>query len=250
MGEKGKWIADRAVFLSAAVYQAVEQYKNNGRCITPKGFRLSKVLGSKQNPYAGMILQSKTMVIIVFRGTETIGELLADTDMAQVRFPYAAAGGYVHRGFAKLYGRKIRDQVMNELRGLSASKQIWITGHSLGGAVATLCTLDIAVNTSFNNPLLMTFGSPKVGNGKFTAAFSRKIRRSVRVVNSSDLVPVLPPSLKGAEYSHVKGLYRIRFSRSTIMSNHTIRNYYDVLAGAAPTYSASLKKQSPGFLPD
>lgn len=245
----GKWIADRAIFLAAAVYQAVEQYKNKGRCVTPKGYRITKVLGGDENRYAGMILQSRTTVIIVFRGTETLSELLADTDTVQVPYPYMADGGSVHRGFARLYARFIRSQVMSLLRRLPPDKQIWVTGHSLGGAVATLCALDIAANTSFQ-PLLVTFGSPKVGNGRFVSAFSRKVRRSVRVVNTSDLVPVLPPSLKGAEYGHVKGFYRVRFSRSTIMSNHTIRSYYSVLAEANPAYSARLKQQSPGFPPD
>ncbi|WP_028550087.1 lipase family protein [Paenibacillus sp. UNC451MF] len=246
----GKLIVDRDIFLAAAVFQAVEQFKHNGRCVTPRGFRLTKVLGSKQNPYFGMILQSKTTIVIVFRGTETVAELLSDTDTVQVSFPYASEGGRVHRGFARMYARSIRAQVMNMLRKQSPGKEVWITGHSLGGAVATLCAMDVAMNSPFSNPLLVTFGSPKVGNAKFRTAFSGKIRRSVRVVNASDLVPVLPPSLKGAEYSHVKGIYRIRFSRSTIMSNHTIRNYYDVLAGANPSYRESLKKQSPGFLPD
>lgn len=246
----GKRMTDKAIFLAAAVYQAVEQYKNNGRCVTPRGFRVAKMLGSRQNPYAGMILQSKSTVILVFRGTETISELLADTDTAQVAFPYMSSGGRVHRGFARTYGRSIRAQVLAHLRGVSPGKEIWIAGHSLGGAIATLCALDVAVNTRFSDPLLLTFGSPKVGNAAFAAAFSRHIRRSVRIVNSSDLVPVLPPSLKGAEYSHVKGLYRIRFNRSTIMSNHTIRNYYEVLSGNDSDYTLRLKKQSPGFGPD
>jgi len=242
-------ITSRAIFLAAAVYQAAQQKKNNGTCVVPTGYRRVAVLGGGKDPYLGMILQSATTVVIVFRGTESITELLADTDMLQVRYPYAASAGKAHRGFTRLYGRAARDAVLRCLRKHSADKTILIAGHSLGGALATLCALDVAVHSKFKQPQLYTFASPKVGDAAFVAAFDRAIRHSIRIVNESDLIPVLPPSLRNAEYRHVKGAYRLRFSRSTVMSNHTIRSYYRELALLDTGYSNRLRRRNPGFCP-
>lgn len=244
-----KAITDRAIFLAAAVYQAVEQYKNEGKCTLPQGFRKVAVLGGKKDPYLGMILQSSAAIIIVFRGTESTAELLADTDTAQVRFPYAKSAGRTHRGFTRLYGQAVRDMVLRYLREQSGNKTLLITGHSLGGAIATLCAFDAALNSKFKQPKLYTFASPKVGNAAFTAVFGRTIRYSVRIINDSDLIPVLPPSLSNAEYRHVKGEFRLRFSRSTIISNHTIRNYYRELSKLDTAYSHRLVQRNPGYCP-
>ncbi|MFE5323457.1 lipase family protein [Paenibacillus sp. NPDC056579] len=249
-GKAAKAVTDRAIFLAAAVYQAVQQYKNGGKCILPKGYRKVAVLGGKKDPYLGMILQSATTVIIVFRGTESAAELLTNTDMQQVRFPFVPSAGRTHRGFTRLYEQAARDSIMRCLRKQSGDKALWIAGHSLGGAIAAMCALDTAVNSKFKQPKLYTYAAPKTGDAVFASAFGRKIRHSVRVVNESDLVPVLPPSLSYANYRHVKGAFRLRFSRSTIIGNHTIRSYYQELAKLDTGYSRRLQQLNPGYCPE
>ncbi|HET6576195.1 MAG TPA: lipase family protein [Fimbriiglobus sp.] len=86
-----------------------------------------------------------------------------------------------------------------------ADVQLYVVGHSLGGAVATLCAYDIACRLPAYNPVLVTFGSPAVGDIDFAIGFNKvmvernryhpqaKCLRSIRVearTNSGDRDPV------------------------------------------------------------
>ena len=67
------------------------------------------------------------------------------------------------------------------------------TGHSLGGALATLCALDVQYNFPDKQVSCYTFGSPKVGNSYFKDSFNKRVPQTYRFVNSADTVPALPP---------------------------------------------------------
>ena len=87
---------------------------------------------------------------------------------------------YVHSGFKTQYD-SIRDQVFQfvaEKFKLYKPKQLLITGHSLGGALATLCALDFRLNPVPNyQPTIkvITFGAPQVGNEKFVEIFNQNV---------------------------------------------------------------------------
>ena len=78
-------------------------------------------------------------------------------------------------------------------------KQLLVTGHSLGAALATLYSDRIADM----NSACYTFGSPRVGCSLFAQLFNERINNSFRYVNDNDPVPCVPSSLT---YEHVKGL--------------------------------------------
>ncbi len=54
---------------------------------------------------------------------------------------------------------------------LPAGLQLYVTGHSLGGALAVLATLDIAVNTAFHSPIMYTLAGPRVSDPDFANRF-------------------------------------------------------------------------------
>ena len=68
-----------------------------------------------------------------------------------------------------------------------------MTGHSLGGAVATLSAIQIAKFVSKERIVFMNYGSPRVGNQNFVNYFMSIIPNGIRVVNYKDPVPHLPP---------------------------------------------------------
>jgi hypothetical protein len=76
-----------------------------------------------------------------------------------------------------------------------------VVAHSLGGALATLYVMENASTDKIPNPILYTFASPMVGDATFVAAFNKLGLTSWRIVNSSDVVPMLPSALLG--YQHV-----------------------------------------------
>lgn len=64
-----------------------------------------------------------------------------------------------------------------------------VTGHSLGGALATLAAVDVTLNRPHVPVDLYTFGAPRIGNKAFAQWFDAQIQDSIRLVNNSDVVP-------------------------------------------------------------
>ncbi len=83
------------------------------------------------------------------------------------------------------------------LAGVNAVKAnattIWVTGHSLGAAVALLAALDLAKNVVAPlTPKLYTFAGPRAGDDTFKNAFDAAIPHCYRVWNRWDIVPQVP----------------------------------------------------------
>ena len=153
-------------------------------------------------------------------------------NQAQV-YPYGAessSGAKMHRGFVDAYF-SVRDQIHAYLRSHPVTN-VTVTGHSLGGALATLCAVDVQYNFSTIAIELYTFGSPRVGNGGFRDSFNQRVPNSFRFVYGMDIVPALPRPWQG--YSHVDTEYRLgpRVSFNFLsqrFKDHSISNYLEAL---------------------
>ena len=126
------------------------------------------------------VLENDIDMIIACRGTEVkeTSDIKADLSIAKTSVPE----GKVHIGFNH-YVDKIWDGILN--RGINAKKNgktIWVTGHSLGAAMATLISYRFTMNTAVSNPTaLFTYGSPRVGDKKFINFFNKKIKKKKEV---------------------------------------------------------------------
>ena len=131
---------------------------------------------------------SDRMVVLSFRGTQTEG-LTLETFFDVFTDLYATMhtdtnGVKTHKGFQMAF-QKVEAEILQQIQGL-ADYGLYITGHSLGGALALIAT---SVINSENLGACYTFGSPKVGNEEF----DDKIKAPIyRVINSYDVVPFLP----------------------------------------------------------
>lgn len=85
---------------------------------------------------------------------------------------------------------------------------VFVTGHSLGGALATLFALDFVKSVKSGNrhrgvtTTMVNFGSPRVGNRGFCEEYDELVTDSIRIVNRGDLVPTLPALLGYRHVSH------------------------------------------------
>lgn len=126
---------------------------------------------------------------IIFPGTSSGHDWL--TNFKFRRVPWLA-GGEVHRGFIEAF-ESVEHHFINVI---PANAKLIIAGHSLGGALATLAARSL--DWRFDVERVITFGSPRVGNGRFAADYSQRLgSRTARIVNEHDPVPFGPPWIMG-----------------------------------------------------
>jgi triacylglycerol lipase len=240
-----------ALFLADCCLQAYNHNNFKKTFNVPVGYALVDSITAapfKALDFYGFIMESDRSIVISFRGSRTNPDWIADAAILQTHFPYTRITLKVHSGFAAIY-KACRQQIINVLNTLSSSKQLFVTGHSLGGALAVLCALDAAVNTGYKNPVMYNFGSPRVGNPKFVQVYNEIIQNSIRIVNTNDIVPLLPPasvrppfSNQLLYYRHVKGLVPIAVQTGSITGNHMMENYMDGIRSLSPESLASSRE--------
>jgi triacylglycerol lipase len=108
----------------------------------------------------------------------------------------------MHSGFMQAY-LSVRPKIHEYLK-TSPVKTCITTGHSLGAALATLCSLDVQYNFGKQFAIQScTFGSPKVGNKAFVESYQRRVPDTWRFVYGRDAVVGLPRWWQG-DYEHVE----------------------------------------------
>lgn len=174
-----------------------------------------------------------TITVIALRGTRTWTEWISDVEALPAVYDrsidHAVDGlGSVHAGFYADYtvgtdgatagdfdtlsstpanraAGSLAQQVATYVSALSAAT-VYVTGHSLGAALAGLCALDIAVNFASNVgvPTCVTLASPLIAIGlsdvptldnqqMFLQSFQQSVPNSYQIANACDIVPISPP---------------------------------------------------------
>ena len=104
--------------------------------------------------------------------------------------------GKVHTGFFDATSAIIAAVASEVLRlNPAGGKRVYVTGHSLGGAMASIgaCIMQ-AAPYAIEIAQVVTFASPKPGDGAFQAAYQKVFPTQIRYENYDDLVPLLPPA--------------------------------------------------------
>lgn len=142
------------------------------------------------------LISNKDEIVLCFRGTEPgeFSDIKADLNALPDRAQNGS--GFVHNGFQEEVN-KVWDKILASLDKMKTDgKAIYICGHSLGGAMATIATSRL-FGGQYNPHALYTYGSPRVGTRKFVKSFSTL---HYRHVNNNDLVTAVPFAIMG--YRH------------------------------------------------
>lgn len=145
------------------------------------------------------VLASPEAVIIAFRGTDSAYDWLvtdAWTDLESFTdFPFDYRR--VHRGFRNALGA-VANKIDDALKDPKATgKPRWITGHSLGGALAVLLAARQTLLQGHAVQGVYTFGQPRVGNWSFVRAIRKALdTRYFRILRVGDPTPHLPSVLR------------------------------------------------------
>ena len=136
------------------------------------------------------IAETDQHAIVAFRGTQGFGDWIGNLKVIGVD---TDAYGTVHSGFHSAF----RDVAEELVRVLPTNKPIWLTGHSLGGALASIAAAEWGRDFSING--VFTYGQPRVGDAEFASAVKDLFAdQFFRFVNGDDIVTRIPPG-----YRHV-----------------------------------------------
>ena len=136
-----------------------------------------------------LVAKDRNDLWFAFRGTEPskLNDVTADLKLIKNS---AMAGGKVHSGFQDEVNDLWMD-ILKELEhnsNLKVQKDVYMCGHSLGAAMATIAA------TRHQPEELFTFGSPRVGGPKFIKNIKCP---HLRFQNNNDIVTRIPPAWLG-----------------------------------------------------
>ncbi|MEH2293114.1 lipase family protein [Nostoc sp.] len=207
--------------LAGLLQKAYKQFFDRNQLELGGDYHLESELKENGLPF-GFVASKKNSndVVVVFRGTQTFAEWFKDVNIplvsysdgkntegsilrvvgekiqliqSPVEIPKVGDFGRVTVGFRQIY-ISLRDAMINALKDCNPNSRIFVTGHSLGGALATLAIPDIVKNTNFEpeKVILYTFASPRCGDRKFATNFKASRVRHWRIANTEDFVTMIP----------------------------------------------------------
>jgi hypothetical protein len=127
-----------------------------------------------------------THAVLAFRGSDPVTLQTWVTDVIVKLVTCDEYAGRVHHGFS-LVLRQTWKKIEKILEAVE-DKPLFLTGHSMGGALAVLTACRLA-KMGRHPVAIYTFGAPRVGDRNFCAGYSLP---TYRIVNRLDLVPEMP----------------------------------------------------------
>lgn len=140
------------------------------------------------------IFYNKHQIDICFKGTSTFNDICFNFDI----YPriFINDNIRIHNGFLKKY-LSMKNNIIKTINFIihnktNKIKEISFNGHSSGGAIANIASLDMSYIYENYNIKCVTFGSPRVGNKQFMDEYNKRIKNSLRVVNKNDIITYVP----------------------------------------------------------
>ena len=156
-------------------------------------------------------------IIVAFEGTNSFSSIWKDVQLFQSTKPsITKAKGKVHSGFNTIYEQS--KPFLEEIFDNYPQANVTFTGHSLGGALASLALAD---DWKVSTSKAITFGAPQVGDVEFQKWFSSSNKRLDRVIQKTD--PIVSGNLN---YVHMdNSAWTIGSGDWINLSSHSISSY-------------------------
>lgn len=187
-------------------------------------------VGRKIEVFYGFLLESDEDSILVFRGTQRTAEWIGNIYAVQQDYINPNTGvslGRIHTGFRRIADSIINPLAVDAVRQINPNKPCYVSGHSLGSALATILALDIALAVPELQPQLQVYvyASPRVGNPEFVRSYAEILPNTFRITNLADPIPTMPPTKMRAEFVHVGEEWAFINQGGDILPNHIVDTY-------------------------
>eukprot|EP01012_Entosiphon_sulcatum_P067206 TRINITY_DN9678_c0_g1_i1.p1 TRINITY_DN9678_c0_g1~~TRINITY_DN9678_c0_g1_i1.p1 ORF type:complete len:992 (-),score=141.37 TRINITY_DN9678_c0_g1_i1:308-3283(-) len=219
--------------------------------MAPWGYELRKCITKGCNQ--AMVCVYGTRIVVAFRGTDNLGnvrqDLFAWRTPLDMPSPYTRSNNALraavediwvkasrtcglnipraHTGFLTAY-TALRRELMQAVMSAAADMQqprVYLTGHSLGGAMAYFAAYDIAYSLQNAKVLCYTFGAPRAGNSTFAQYYDALVPDTYRIVNKSDVVTTIPPSFLGL-FRHVGKQVNVDTNGNMIVNPSFVERFF------------------------
>ncbi len=178
---------ERALLLAEASLAAYGDGQAAGAWASSNGFATPEMfdIGNIQ----GFWTVGEDEAVLSFRGTNNIRHWILDAKFATASHPW----GKVHSGF--LSGiTTVNSILLRFATAAQGKKHCWITGHSLGGALAVIAAAWLKIQRN-RTASVITYGQPLVGLSTFAKRFDTELSgKLTRYINQSDIVARIPPT--------------------------------------------------------
>lgn len=129
----------------------------------------------EKDNHVALLISQPTVPILAFRGTDDVKDWQANVNI----LPHSTPWGNVHSGFLSALEAlwpKIRE-VLSQLH--EREQTPWLTGHSLGAAMAVLGSVKLTTEESLELGGIYTFGQPLIANARFVKVYNQQLRNKL-----------------------------------------------------------------------
>ncbi|KAL0479543.1 hypothetical protein AKO1_007760 [Acrasis kona] len=177
----------------------------------PAGWRTEYVYRQTHDKDKVFVNDEEKKVVIAYGGTEPANLMDWAHDLDARKVPLVVGDvdyGKVHRGFLNEF-KKTEEKVFDAtMPYVKKGYSVEFTGHSQGGAVATIASAYAKDKYGIKNPRVITVGSPRTGDAKFVEQYNSRVPDNTRVIDSytvkgktiEDAVPNIPMGMIGFEH--------------------------------------------------
>lgn len=211
---------------------ALEENLAEAEDVIRTGVTAAVKVGRKIEVFYGFLLESDDDSILVFRGTQRTAEWIGNAYAVQQPYDYPDPDtgetlGNIHTGFRRIANGIVNPLAVEAVRQINPNKPCYVSGHSLGAALATILALDIAVQIPAlrSNVQVYAYASPRVGNVEFAQNYGRILPNSYRITNLADAIPMMPPTKLRSEFVHVGEDWAFVSQGGDILPNHIVDTY-------------------------
>ncbi|WP_339046912.1 lipase family protein [Candidatus Mesenet endosymbiont of Phosphuga atrata] len=211
--------------LSEAVYKTKAEFIKEGYNIIP--------FYHTNGTLAGFVFTKDREITIAYRGTQGFDDIMTDINAWLTILEFLSEGGRVHYGFYNSF-KDSRKCLADIIKTYSDEQKLeikdfkfYLTGHSMGGAIAKIAALFLSKVIGAQDLHVATFADPRVFDLTASEIYNKALpNRTVRVTqHRCDPVPAVAPGFLG--YVHVGT--QLRISVMPEYTVHKIDGYYQAI---------------------
>src|SRR6266404_9736562 len=207
--DRTAWLMARCSQLAYVEFETSQEPQLSGAL---KELGLDFVRGFSNNATCAYLARNDRFAVLAFRGTTSDFRTIL-TDI-KIRFYRDKSGARTSTGFSEAY-KLVQQGIAEAVAAREPSLPLYITGHSLGGALAAIASARL--RPSDRIAACYTFGCPRVGDTEFAEQLWRV--PVYRLVHASDIVPRVPFPFG---YRHAGDLRYIKSSGTLIESPNSL----------------------------